>query len=565
MDNLSFNYQSALTDFHEARQRAWLQEIVARLRGKSTQLLSYEEVAQKLRLGGRAERGVQTISIEAIVGSVCRYTDFTRTFLPRRGNDQQRWAGVKAALVDDSGPGLPPIDVYKVGEVYFVLDGNHRVSIARQEGLTHIDAHVIEVQSPVPLTPDVQPDDLIIKAEYAAFLTDTRLKELRPQADLSVTAPGQYEKLKEHLAVHRYIECEDQRCEVSQQAAVEDWYDNVYVPIVTAIRERGALRWFPNRTETDLYLWVSDHRSTLEQELGWAVSPEAAVTDLTVRENARASSEETAPGSWRRARLVDRYIERLFKDILVPLNGTEESWVALDQALDIAGREGGSGYGAQIHGLHLVSNDAAKLQPEAQAVRAQFEARCAAVGMTGNLVMETGDIARKIIERALLTDLVVLNVAHPPGSGLTSLGHGLRNIIWRCARPILAVPGRVTQFARAVLAYDGSPKSKEALFVAAYLAEIYRTQLTVFSVNDGDRVPANVQDYARAYLEMHEIEADFIISDGPIGVLNDVVRDRSIDLVLMGGYGVSALEEVVVGSAVNMLLREAKCPLLICR
>ena len=161
-------------------------------------------MAQKLHLGGRAERGIQTIPVAAIVGSVGRYTDFTRTFLPRRSNDQQRWAGVKAALVDDNGAGLPPIDVYKVGEVYFVLDGNHRVSIARQEGLTHIDARVIEVRSPVPLTPDIQPDDLIIKAEYAEFLDHTRLNELRPQADFSVTAPGQYEKLNEHIAVHRY-------------------------------------------------------------------------------------------------------------------------------------------------------------------------------------------------------------------------------------------------------------------------------------------------------------------------------------------------------------------------
>ena len=114
-------------------------------------------------------------------------------------------------------------------------------------------------------------------------------------------------------------------------------------------------------------------------------------------------------------------------------------------------------------------------------------------------------------------------------------------------------------------AYDGSPKSKEALFIAAYLAEIYRTQLTVLSVTDGNRVPANVQDYARAYLEVHEIEAEFVMSNGPIGVLIDLVQTRSIDLVLMGGYSVSALEEVVVGSAVNVLLREAKCPLLICR
>ncbi len=560
MNSLSTNFQSALNDFHEARQRALLQDLLGRLRGQSTQLLSYDEVAQKLQLGGRAERGVQTIEIAAIVGSVGRYTDFTRSFLPRRGSDQQRWASVKAALIDDSGPGLPPIDVYKVGQVYFVLDGNHRVSIARQAGLTHIDARVIEVQTPVPLTPDIQPDDLIIKAEYAAFLAHTRLAELRPQADLSVTVPGQYDKLKEHITVHQYFMSAAAHQAVSAEASVIDWYDNVYLPIVLAIRERGALRWFPNRTETDLYVWVSDHRYALEQAVGWAVSPEAAVTHLAVQENARASSEEATPGSWRRARLVDRYTERLFKDILVPLSGEPASWAALDQAFDIAGREG-----AQVHGLHLVANEAAKLRPEAQAVRAEFEARCAAVGMTGNLVMETGEVTRKIIERALLTDLVVLNVAHPPGTGLTSLGHGLRSIIWRCARPILAVPGRVTQLHRAALAYDGSPKSKEALFVAAYLAEIYRTQLTVFSVTDGNRVTADVQAYARAYLELHEIEADFVVSDGPIGVLNELVQTRAIDLVLMGGYSMSALEEIVVGSAVNILLREAKCPLLICR
>ncbi len=175
-----YSFRSALSDFQLARQQALLQDLVAWLRGKSTQLLSYEEVAQKLRLSSRSERGIQPIPIASIVGSVGRYTDFTRTFLPRRSNDQQRWAGVKAALVNPSGAGLPPIDVYKVGEVYFVLDGNHRVSIARQAGLTHIDARVIEVRSPVPLTPDVQPDDLIIKAEYVEFLEHTRLERAAP-------------------------------------------------------------------------------------------------------------------------------------------------------------------------------------------------------------------------------------------------------------------------------------------------------------------------------------------------------------------------------------------------
>ena len=153
-------YQMAIHDFQIARQRAAVQEVLARVTGKSNQLLSYEEVAEKLKLRARTERGLQNIPLDAVVGSVGRYTDFTRTFLPRHANDQQRWAGVKTAI--ESGEGLPPIDVYKVGEVYFVVDGNHRVSIARQEGFSTIQARVIEFQTAINLTPDIQPDGRIL-------------------------------------------------------------------------------------------------------------------------------------------------------------------------------------------------------------------------------------------------------------------------------------------------------------------------------------------------------------------------------------------------------------------
>jgi hypothetical protein len=92
-----YQFHAAIHDFHSARQKAAVQEVLARFTGKSTQLLSYEDVAEKLKLRGRSERGVQNIPLDAIVGSVGRYTDFTRTFLPRRADDRERWAGVKAA------------------------------------------------------------------------------------------------------------------------------------------------------------------------------------------------------------------------------------------------------------------------------------------------------------------------------------------------------------------------------------------------------------------------------------------------------------------------------------
>src|SRR5512134_2276287 len=137
--NRNQNFQSALHDFQSAHLRAKLQGVLARITGRSNELLSYEEVASKLKLQGRSDKGIQSILVDAIIGSVGRYTDFTRTFLPRHAQDQQRWANVKAMTFDLVG--LPPVEVYKVSEVYFVLDGNHRVSIARQEGWKEIQAH----------------------------------------------------------------------------------------------------------------------------------------------------------------------------------------------------------------------------------------------------------------------------------------------------------------------------------------------------------------------------------------------------------------------------------------
>src|SRR5215203_332031 len=222
----NYKFQMAIQDFQSARQRAAIQEVLARVRGKSNQLLSYEDVAEKLKLRARTERGVQYVPLDAIVGSVGRNTDFTRTFLPRRAEDRERWANVKSAFIEGN---LPPIEVYKVGEVYFVVDGNHRVSIARQEGAVSIEARVIEFQTEISLTPDVQPEDLIIKAEYAEFLNTTRLSESRPNVDLSVTSVDQYEILMSQIHLQKFILVEDQKQNASLQDAVTYWYDTIYI------------------------------------------------------------------------------------------------------------------------------------------------------------------------------------------------------------------------------------------------------------------------------------------------------------------------------------------------
>ncbi len=150
--------------------------------------------------------------------------------------------------------------------------------------------------------------------------------------------------------------------------------------------------------------------------------------------------------------------------------------------------------------------------------------------------------------------------------GLSNLSSPFRSIIVNSACPILGVPGDATDVKRVVLSYDGSPAAKEALFVSAYFAEVWKTRLVVFSALDGSRVKADVHDYARRYLEFHEVEAEYILTErGAMDDLKKIVDDQNPDLVLMGAYGVSLLRQIRNGSALDYMLRESSVPLLICR
>ena len=549
-----YKFQMAIHDFQSARLKAGIQEVLARFTGKSTQLLSYEEVAEKLKLQARIERGLRDIPLDSIVGSVGRYTDFTRTFLPRRDDDRERWVGVKAAM--EAGEGLPPIDVYKVGEVYFVIDGNHRVSIARQEKFTSIQARVIELQTDIRLTPDIQPDDLIVKAEHAEFLDKTRIQEMRPNVDLSVTSCCQYDKLMEQIRVCQYLLQEEQKRDMSLQDAAAYWYDTMYIPLAEAIRDRGVLRWFPGRTITDLYIWISENRAALEKELWWEIQSDVAAADLILERSVKSE-----PGDWRRSRTVSRYTDHLFMDVLVPLSGDAESWDSLKQAILIAQRED-----AKVHGLHIVASKGRIESPGALAVQERFNQTCADAGVDGNLVIELGEITKKICERATAADLVVLKIVHPPMGGLATLKSPFRTIIVNSSRPVLGVPEKASQFNRALLAYDGTDRSKEALFVATYLAEMWKTELIVFTAVDGKKVTADMQDYVKRYLDIHEVNAEYILSErGAMDYLKQTVEEKNVDLVLMGSHGGTILEQVFAGSALDYMLRESKVPTFICR
>ncbi len=245
-------------DFSRARFKAFLNRINALISGQPTALLSYDEIKEKLHIGGPIYRGMQTVRVDQIVGSLNRYHQFDRAFLPVQDRLAERWQNVDRAFYDDVS--LPPVVLYKVGRVYFVVDGHHRVSVARQQGQEFIDAEVRECSTRINISPDLKPEDLKILGEKVRFLERTRLDDLRPGARIRLTIPDGFERMLEHIAVHRYFMGLDLRRDISEEEAVAHWYDTVYLPIVKVIRESKILEEFPGKTEGDLYLWVLDHQ-----------------------------------------------------------------------------------------------------------------------------------------------------------------------------------------------------------------------------------------------------------------------------------------------------------------
>jgi len=262
-------YIKSESEFSHARIKAFLEMIMGLITGHKMHLLSFNEVVEKLRLKQSIYLGLRDIPIKAIVGSTGRYEDFTRHFLPRTSDkrEKERWRNIYTLAV--TGKGFPAIDVYKIDQVYFVKDGNHRVSVARELGWETIQANVTELPSSISLKPDVEPDELLIKEECAYFLEQTRLDKMRPDSKqrIDFTEPGGFPLLLRHIQLHRYLkqQINGDNITLSLPEAAADWYDNVYLPMINVVIEMGIIKHFPGRSETDLYRWLIQHQDELRE------------------------------------------------------------------------------------------------------------------------------------------------------------------------------------------------------------------------------------------------------------------------------------------------------------
>jgi len=430
----------------------------------------------------------------------------------------------------------------------------------------------------VPITAETKIDDLIAKAEYTEFLERTRIDKARPDADLTITETGRYQILEKQIEAYRrgLSNGNDEPDAMEQAAGV--WFDEAYMPMVQMIREREMLRGFPGRTETDLYAWISQHRVGVEEALGWEVKPEVAAADL--ESQARFGGHRNLlraggmlltgkiPKRTDKTKPPERWREGPFEgfgfplDVLVALSGEPEGWSALEQAKIIARREG-----ARLLGLHVVGSKNQLDSEQALMVKAGYQVRCGEEAIVCHLVIDVGDAAQRISERARWTDLVVVQLAHPPGAQAKGKsGSGFRRLIQDCPRPILAVPSGASPMEHALLAYDGSDKSIEALYLATYLTGQWQIPLTVVTVTDGKQVTDRTLEEAQRYIGDRGGQPVLMTASGdPAEGILKASEESGADLLLMGGYGNTRRKGSVIGGTVDQVLGSTAIPILICR
>jgi nucleotide-binding universal stress UspA family protein len=445
-------------------------------------------------------------------------------------------------------------------------------------GIETIEAYVTEIRSRIKLSAEDSPEEIILKAEYANFLEETNIDHILPDANFKLTFPGQYQMLKEHIRVHRYYMGEEQSREIPWDEAVRDWYEEVYQPIVKAIREQDILEEFSDRTETDLYIWVLDHQTYMAEEYGWLIRPEKAASDFVTRYGRRFArvlgrlgerilelllpkqlEDFSSPGEWHEKKNIEE--NGLFSDILVAMDGSADSWLALEQAIIIAHLEG-----ADVRGLIIKGNDRAKAIND-EFVSEAFQKRLDQAGLDGNVTFAKGNVPVTICERARVNDLVILKLSFPPSPNFISrLKSGIHLIIRRSSRPVFLVRNRVSQMNQLLCAYDGSLKGKEALYVSSYLAKQHGKKLTVLVVDEDEEKGQELLQEAKDYLGECCEHSIFRHHQGPISeTILDVASEESSELILLGGYGLSPLMEILFGSTVNAILRGTNIPVLVCK
>jgi hypothetical protein len=283
----------AQNDFLRARRHAAASRVAARLRGEPDDVrmvLPYEEVIDALGFVSERSVGVEVVPLDAIVGTVDRDRDFDRSFRPTSGRVRSRWENIAAAM--RRGESLPPVDLVRIGEIYFVRDGHNRVSVARALGRRDIDAFVTEVTTRVGAGKTITLADLPFKSHERVFFERVPLPA-NAREEIQLTDPWDYARLAEHVEAWGFRTSQERHEAIGRRETAFQWLENEYRPVVEMLREADLIG---AGTETEAYMRVSAERYRLIRTHRWDEEVIQRLIEGGARRTRRRRSTPPAPG-----------------------------------------------------------------------------------------------------------------------------------------------------------------------------------------------------------------------------------------------------------------------------
>jgi hypothetical protein len=278
----TFNKAQTEEDFTKARNKALFNEIQHFLNPEETELLSFTDIKKWLKPKNEVYLGMQVVPVNLIAGSEGRFKDFDNHFFPRNVHLKSRWERIDEARLYNVI--LPPILLYEIGGLYFVRDGNHRVSVARSQGIENIDAEVISLKSEIKLRPGMTKRQIlkaVLHYEKRTFYAETGFGDITDDWNIDFTSPGEYDVLYNHILIHKYYINMNQTEEIPLHEAVLSWYQNVYTPLIQILISQKIMKKFKHNTLSDMYVWIIKYWDELKEKFGSDVSLDDAATEFS--------------------------------------------------------------------------------------------------------------------------------------------------------------------------------------------------------------------------------------------------------------------------------------------
>lgn len=261
-----FPAADAENDFLRARRRQVMSKLAAWMRRAPDDvniMLPFDEVVAALGRAGERRLGLRVIRLDSIVGSVDRDREFDRRFRPTSGQVRERWQ--RLALAQRRGESVPPIEVYRIGDMHFVLDGHHRVSVAHALGLATIDAYVTEVLTRLSPEGVRYRGDLLVKDYRRIFLDRVPLTG-DARRSIVLTDPEDYGALAEAIEAWGFRLMQDEGQFLDRVTVAHRWYDEEFQPVIRLLREAELV---DEQTEARAYMSVACERYRLIRSHRW--------------------------------------------------------------------------------------------------------------------------------------------------------------------------------------------------------------------------------------------------------------------------------------------------------